>query len=157
MFSHINVGMGLMGIDKKWDRRFLNLAQLVASWSKDPSTQVGAVLVEQNRRVISVGFNGFPQAMPDTEALYANREEKYSRIIHAEVNALHFAGRLPKFTTLYTWPLLPCDRCVVQMIQAGVFHFIAPKPSADVIERWGAALFRTRSYITECNLTYEEM
>ena len=56
-----------------WDKRFLNLATEVASWSKDPSTQAGAVIVGPDKRIISVGFNGFPMGMPDTSALYEDR------------------------------------------------------------------------------------
>lgn len=134
---------------QKWDKRFLDLAALVASWSRDPSTKTGAVIVGPDKRVISVGFNGFPQGMPDHEEWYANREEKYSRIVHCEVNALIFAGHVPAESTLYTHPFLSCDRCVVQMLQAGIRRFVAPHPSADAVTRWGTAFDRTRRYIND--------
>lgn len=141
----------------KWDKRFLDLARLVSTWSKDPSTQTGAVIVGPDKRVISVGFNGFPAGMPDDDALYANREEKYSRVVHCEVNALIYAPSIPSGTTLYTFPFASCDRCVVQMLQAGIRHFVAPKPSEDALTRWAAAFERTRRYIWECNGTIEEV
>ena len=75
----------------KWDLRFLAEAKFVASFSEDPSTQTGALIVRPNRSVISQGFNGFPQNMPDIPEYYANRDEKYSRIVHCEVNALILA------------------------------------------------------------------
>jgi dCMP deaminase len=128
----------------------LKLAALVASWSKDPSTQTGAVIVGPDKRVISVGFNGFPTGMPDDDHLYANREEKYSRIVHCEVNALIFAGALPVGCTLYTYPFLSCDRCVVQMLQAGIRRFVAPQATPDQLTRWGPAFEKTRKYIAEC-------
>ena len=135
----------------KWTSRFLGLAEFVSGWSKDPSTKVGAVIVGENKAVISVGFNGFAASMPDDEELYANRDEKYSRIIHAEINALLFTGRpIPPGSTLYTWPVIPCDRCVVQMIQAGIKKFVAPKPTEDMNSRWGKALEKTRKYVKEC-------
>jgi dCMP deaminase len=134
----------------KWHLRFLELAKLVASWSKDPSTQVGAVIVSPGLRVVSVGFNGFPQEMPDRAEWLNNREEKYSRIIHGEMNALLFAPKVPEGCTLYTFPCLSCDRCVVHMIQAGIKQFVAPRPTDDMNSRWAASLNRTRQYIKEC-------
>ena len=68
---------------KKWDMRFLDMAKMVGSWSKDPSTQVGAAIVDNDRRVISVGYNGFPKGVADNERL-EDREEKYKMIVHAE-------------------------------------------------------------------------
>lgn len=134
-----------------WDQRFLDLATLVSGWSKDPSTKTGAVIVGPDRSVLSVGFNGFPKGMPDLPKLYENREEKYSRIIHAEVNALLYAGRpLHEGCTLYIAPFMPCDRCVVQMLQAGIKRFVAPIASGDKLERWGEAFQKTRRYINEC-------
>ena len=137
-------------MNDKWDRRFLELAKLVSGWSKDPSTKTGAVLTDGQKRVISLGFNGFPEYMSDDPALYANREEKYSRIVHCEVNALIYAERNVAGATLYTYPFLSCDRCAVQLLQAGVMRFVAPKATAEQLERWGAAFERTRRYIREC-------
>lgn len=133
------------------------MARLVSSWSKDPSTQAGAVIVDRSKRVISVGFNGFPRGMPDRAELYADRDEKYSRIIHAEINALTFARGPVCDATLYTWPFMCCDRCVVQMLQAGITGFVAPKPHADKLERWGQSFMRARQYINECSARYEEV
>lgn len=135
----------------KWDLFYLGMAQYVATASKDPSTKTGAVIVAANNSVISVGFNGFPQGMPDDEELYANREEKYSRIIHCEMNALLFANRkiLPEGCSLYTYPFISCDRCVVHMIQAGIRRYVAPSPTKDQAERWGESFAKTRKYILE--------
>src|SRR6266404_1646354 len=112
----------------KWDLRYLEMAKLVASWSKDPSTKAGAVIVRPDKSVLSVGFNGFPKTMPDNTEWYSNREEKYSRIVHCEINALIHSHELLTGYTLYTYPFLPCDRCCVQMIQAGIQRMIAPVP-----------------------------
>lgn len=133
----------------KWDIRYLQLAAHVASWSKDPSTQTGAVIVKPNKTVLSVGFNGFPQNMPDQGELYANREEKYSRIVHCEVNALILAEGSARGCTLYTWPFASCDRCCVQMLQAGITRFVYPSIPAHLVERWGKALDLTHKYIIE--------
>lgn len=108
-----------------WDRRFLQLAQFVSRWSKDPSTQVGAVIVRPDRTIASVGFNGFPKGVSDDPALYADREVKLERIVHAEINALIHANEPVKGYTLYTWPLPPCMRCTTQILQAGIERVVA--------------------------------
>lgn len=101
--------------------------------------------------MISVGFNGFPKGMPDDEALYADREEKLSRIIHCEMNALLYAERsIPSGSTLYTYPFISCDRCVVHMLQAGIRRFVAPSPTKAQVERWGDSFAKTRKYLLEC-------
>ena len=76
---------------EKWDRRYLDIAKSVSQWSKDPSTKVGAVLVRDNR-IVSVGYNGFPEGVDDSEERYNNRELKYDLVVHAEVNAIISAG-----------------------------------------------------------------
>lgn len=138
------------------DEHFVEMAKLVASRSKDAS-QVGAVIVDPKGRVISTGYNGFPRQMPDVPSLYADRPEKLSRIIHAEMNALIFAHRDVEGCTLYTWPLLSCDRCIVHMIQAGMTRYVASKCPDGWIERWERSLERTRSYIVECGCTFLEL
>lgn len=141
----------------KWDIRFLQMARLVSSWSKDPSTQTGAVITDSDNRLISTGFNGFPQSMLDRDDWYQNRDEKYSRIVHCEVNAMLFAGRRLDRCTLYTWPFASCDRCVVQMLQAGISRFVFPSPTEDALSRWGAAFEKTKTYVMECGATYEQL
>lgn len=133
----------------KWDLRFLELAKLVGSWSKDPSTKVGAVIVRPDKSVASVGFNGFPKAMIDSPEYYDNKEEKYSRIVHAEVNAMIHAMEAINGFTLYTYPFMPCDRCVVQMIQAGITRIVTPVAPDETLARWGAAFDKTRLYCDE--------
>lgn len=150
-YEHFNVSthMPTYALINKWDRRFIGMASLVSSWSKDPSTQTGAVIAH-GKRVVSVGFNGFPAGMPDDDFLYANREEKYSRIVHCEVNALIFAKEVPAGSTLYTYPFISCDRCVVQMLQAGIRRFVAPKATAEQLTRWADAFAKTKKYVQEC-------
>jgi dCMP deaminase len=143
-----------MNSHEKWDRRFLDLASLVASWSRDPSTQTGAVIVRPNKTICSVGFNGFPRQMPDDFALYQDREQKYSRIVHCEINSLIFAGESVEGYTLYTFPFASCDRCAVQMIQAGVARFVYPTLPDHLKERWGASLAKSEAYFAECGLEY---
>lgn len=125
----------------KWDARFIALSELVGSWSKDPSTKCGAVIVRPDNTVASVGYNGFPIGCSDATELYENRAEKYQRVIHAETNAvLHARERLDGYT-LYTTPgnpwCAPCDRCATVIIQSGikVVKFIYVEPN-EYTERW---------------------
>lgn len=140
----------------KWDLRFLKLAQHVAQWSKDPSTKVGAVIVGGRYRITSLGFNGFPQDMPDAVSKYLDRQEKYSRIIHAEINALLFAGQSVEGHTVYTWPMFCCDRCTVQLIQAGIYRFVAPYPTKRQLDRWGESIERAKGYVLDCHRVFQE-
>lgn len=141
----------------KWDLRYLNMARLVSTWSKDPSTQTGAVIVREDKSIASVGFNGFPRSMPDTPELYNNREEKYSRIVHCEMNALLFLSENVKNYTLYTWPFMSCDRCFVHMVQAGITRFVAPEATPELLTRWGDAFDRVRMYARETNVELIEV
>lgn len=128
----------------KWDQRFMDLAKFVATWSKDPSTQVGAVVANTHtKRVVSMGFNGFPTGVDDLQDRLDNREIKYEMIVHAETNALLFAGPAAEGCTLYVSPLAPCARCGVVIIQAGIKRVVAPFPDKKK-EPW-----KTQSVISE--------
>jgi dCMP deaminase len=141
-----------------WDEFYLGLAKKISERSKDPSTQVGAIIVRPDKSVCSVGFNGFPKKMEDKLEFYSNREEKYSRIIHAEINALTFSrDQSHEGYTLYTWPFLSCDRCFVQMVQAGIAKFVAPKATQDLISRWGTAIDKVKQYAKECEVEIIEL
>jgi dCMP deaminase len=140
-----------------WDRWFLGLAQYISTASKDPSTKTGAVIVRPDRSVASVGFNGFPRGMADFDVLYATREEKYSRVVHCEVNAVILAAGSVRGCTLYTYPFASCDRCVVQMLQAGLTRFVFPTPSDDALSRWADAFEKSKCYINECGAEYTEI
>jgi len=118
----------------KWDKRFLDLAKLCGSWSKDPSTQVGAVIVDGNNRIVSIGFNGFPQGVEDSEERLVDRERKYDIIVHAEANALMFANKSVEGCTLYTWPFQPCSRCAGLIIQSGITRIVSIKENNNLWE-----------------------
>ena len=105
-----------------WHHRFLKLAEHIATWSKDPSTKVGCVIVGSDREIRSTGFNGLPRGLEDTKERLNDREFKYPLICHAEENAIMHAARigvsLKGCTAYVTWP--PCTRCARSLIQAGV-------------------------------------
>jgi len=121
----------------KWHKRYINLAEYVAQWSKDPSTKTGAVLVRPDNTVVSIGFNGFPRGIEDKADLLYNREEKYKRVIHCEMNAiLNSVEKLDGYT-LYVWPCQSCERCAVHVIQAGITRVVSPYDvPVDMKSRW---------------------
>jgi len=109
------------------------MARLVSTWSKDPSTKVGAVIVDSDNTVISVGFNGLPRRIQDTDQRLNNRDIKLKMIIHAEINAIITAKRPLNGTTIYTYPFMSCSQCTGMIIQSGICRHISYKTNN---ERW---------------------
>lgn len=114
----------MVSLINKWDLRFLKLAHFVSQWSKDPSTKVGAVVVDDERRVLGIGYNGFPRGVADYPSRYDQRELKYDLIVHAEVNAI-LNSVACRGATLYTTPLFSCVRCAGLVIQSGVKRVVS--------------------------------
>jgi dCMP deaminase len=114
----------------------MKLAELVAGWSKDPSTKVACVLVKE-RRIISTGFNGFPKGINDDINRLMNREEKYELTIHAETNAIITAaihGVSTNGCSAYI-TMHPCSRCAAALINAGIKN-VYVKSWDTVPSRW---------------------
>lgn len=103
----------------KWNTRFFELAKHVATWSKDPRTKVGAVVVDDLNRIIGVGYNGFPRGVVDTPALYQDRESKLQRVVHAETNAILNSNTSVRGCKIYV-TLPPCNECAKIIIQSGI-------------------------------------
>lgn len=141
----------------KWDSRFLSLAKLVSTWSKDPSTQVGAAIVDIHKRIVSVGYNGLPSRIPDKEEYYSNRDLKYKMIVHGEINAILFSNRDLTDCTLYTYPFLPCSVCASIIIQSNICRVVAPKPSLDIEKRWGESLKLTKNSFNMAGVKWLEI
>ena len=106
-----------------WDEYFMGLAHLSAPRSKDPSTQVGACIVDGNNKVVSIGYNGFPRGCSDDEFPWEREggmlETKYAFVVHAEVNAILNSPRSLAGCTLYV-SLFPCNECAKAIIQSGI-------------------------------------
>jgi dCMP deaminase len=141
----------------KWDIRYVELARLVSTWSKDPSTQTGAVIVRPDNSVASIGYNGFPRGIEDSPERYEDRETKYSYIVHCEMNAVLSAHSAVKGNTLYTWPFLSCDRCAVHMIQAGITRVVAPNCPPDKSDRWDPILSESKRRFEEAGVEWIEI
>lgn len=132
----------------EWGNRFMQLAELVASWSKDPSTRVGAVIVDDNKIVRGLGFNGFPRGVRDEPERYACREIKYKLIVHAEPNALLNANGNIRGCTLYCTKH-PCSACAALVIQAGIRAVVCPD-GGD--ERWAEDQTLARNMFAEADV-----
>ena len=139
-------------INKNWDYRFLDMAKLISSWSKDPSTKVGAVIVDDDRRILSLGYNGFPIGISDNKRL-DNREMKYKMVVHAECNALLFSPKAPAGCTIYTHPFMPCPSCASMIIQTGITRVVS---LANVNDRWKDDFDLSRKMFKEAGVTLLE-
>jgi dCMP deaminase len=139
----------------KWDLRFLSLAKEVSTWSKDPHKKCGAIIVRPDKTIVSMGYNGFPKNMSDDPKLYENRQEKYSRIIHAEMNALLHTREDLKDYTMYTYPLGLCDRCCVHAIEKGITKFVFPRISSS--SKWIESINKTKKYCDDMYIPYVEI
>ena len=106
-----------------WDEYFMGLAHLSALRSKDPNTQVGAAIVDENHRVVSVGYNGFPTGVSDDEFPWSREGDvltsKYAFVVHAELNAILNSQRSVRGCTIYV-SLFPCNECAKAIIQSGI-------------------------------------
>lgn len=122
-------------MNKKWDNRFLEMAECISQWSKDPSTQVGCVIVDHNKIVVSVGYNGFPRGVADHQGRYDNRSIKYLLIQHAEANAVASAKEpLNGFTAYVTHH--PCSNCTGLLIQSGIGRIVTQEPNTEFAARF---------------------
>lgn len=137
----------------KWDARFMQMAQLVASWSRDPSTKVGCVIADDDHRIISVGFNGFAKGIKDDERLQ-DRDLKYKLIIHAEENALLHAQKDLKGATLYCYPFLPCASCASKIIQSGIKKVVA---TDHMPERWKESFELSKKVFEEAGVSVSKI
>ncbi|MET0103520.1 MAG: dCMP deaminase family protein [Sedimenticola sp.] len=140
----------------KWDTRFLGLAAHISAWSKDPSSQVGAVITDGNR-IVSLGYNGFAAGVVDAPDRLEDRNTKLNLTIHAEENAMIFAKRdLTDCTVYVTHP--PCPRCASKLIQEEVAKIVSIAPSDDFLSRWADDLELSMQMYREAGVeftTYE--
>lgn len=134
-----------------WHVRFLNLAEHISTWSKDPSTKVGAVIVNPKKIVVGMGYNGFPRGVDDSPNRLNDRELKYPRIVHAELNAILNASAPLEGCAIYVYPTLmipaACPNCAQAIIQSGIKEIICWN-SDNLQDRWhdlseiSASMFR---------------
>lgn len=142
--------------DWTWDRRFIRLAKEYSTWSKDPSTQVGAVAVDpKTKRVLSGGYNGFPRGIEDTEERLNNRDLKHSLVVHAEMNLIYNATRSGvslEGAHLYVWGLPVCSECAKGIIQTGISTVFVAESCVDLKPFWTDSWNRTKEMCNEAGI-----
>ena len=109
-----------------WDNRWLEIAQLISTWSKDPSTKIAAIAVK-DKRLIATGYNGFPRNIEDLNDRWSNKEEKYKYVVHAEMNCIYNANyhnQSLKGSTMYVVGLPVCHECAKGIVQVGVTRVV---------------------------------
>lgn len=140
---------------EKWDLRFLELAKFISGWSKDPSTKIGAVIVDKDKRsVVSLGYNGFAKGVVDSDERLNNRDLKYKIVCHGEMNAILFAKRDLTGCTLYTYPFGCCSNCSSYVIQTGISRVVFP--STDNI-RWKESIDLSKKIFEESGVIWQEI
>lgn len=126
-------------MNRKWDIRHLRLCQEIATWSKDASTKVGALIVREGKFPVSWGYNGPAKSIPDDHDFLLDREKKLMLTVHAEVNSILNAGQSLKGCTFYaTRP--PCSNCASQIVQTGIARVVWIRPDPEFAARWAASL-----------------
>lgn len=106
-----------------WDTYFISLAHLSSMRSKDPNTKVGAVIVDEMNRIVSIGYNGMPRGCSDEDFPWEREGDflntKYAYVVHAELNAILNSPRPVNGCTIYV-SLFPCNECAKAIIQSGI-------------------------------------
>ena len=138
----------------KWDARFLELARTLASWSKDPGTGCGAVVV-RDRRILGTGYNGLPAGIEDRYERLMDRELKLKLTLHAEDNAILNAIVPVRGATIYVWPMPPCAHCAARIIQVGITRVVAAEPQPEQAERWHQSLRLSAEVLHEAGVSLE--
>ncbi|MBO7676868.1 MAG: dCMP deaminase family protein [Erysipelotrichaceae bacterium] len=120
-----------------WDEYFMGLSHLSALRSKDPNTQVGACIVDQENKVVSIGYNGMPRGCSDQEFPWERDggflDTKYAFVVHAELNAILNSIRSVKDCTIYV-SLFPCNECAKAIIQSGIKKVVYESDKYDGID-----------------------
>ena len=139
-----------------WGDKYIHLAKEISTWSKDPSTQVGAVVIGEHGQLLSQGYNGFPRGIKDSEERLNNRERKYELVVHAEMNAIYNAslnGVSLKGSTLYVYGLPICNECAKGIIQVGIQKVVAMRPEKYNIA-WEESINNARNLFSEADVMY---
>ncbi len=145
-----------MRIKSHWHQRYLDLAKYISQWSKDPSKQIGAVVIGSAGQVLTQGYNGFPRGIEDRESDYTDREIKYTKVVHAEMNAIYNASRTGvslEGSTMYVYGLPVCNECAKGIIQVGIKHIVMKKTYDNSESRWKDSCTLAEQLLTEADVT----
>lgn len=142
-----------------WNERFIELATLIGSWSKDPSRKIGAVIVDKDNRIVSTGFNGFARNILDDQMRLNDKDTKRSLMLHAEENAILYAKQDLTNCKLYISGLPPCIHCASMIIQSGIktVYFKNLREDKSVSEFWQKNLETSKNLLNEANVELIEL
>jgi dCMP deaminase len=143
-------------MSKNWSERYIHLAKEISTWSKDPSTKVGAVVIGKDGQVLSQGYNGFPRGIQDSKKRFENKKIKYELVVHAEMNSIYNAsltGVSLKGSTLYVYGLPICNECAKGIIQVGIKRVIATRPKVYNSD-WNKSIEQAKQLFNEAEIMY---
>ena len=139
-----------------WDEYFMGLAHLSALRSKDPNTQVGACIVDNEHKVVSIGYNGMPRGCDDESMPWQREggflETKYAYVVHAELNAILNSPRSLKDCTIYV-SLFPCNECAKAIIQSGIKKVIYESDKYATADN----VIASKKMLNEAGVTLEQL
>lgn len=141
----------------KWENRFINMAREISFWSKDPTRQIGAIAIDANKRVLSMGYNGFPRGISDLPERYNDRPTKYKYVVHAEMNCIYNAthnGTSLNGAKLYVWGLPVCSECAKGIIQVGIKEVIW-STDRKVTDIWLESMKITNELFSESGINFK--
>ena len=152
----------------KWDYRFFRICDEVASWSKDPSTGFGAIIVDKYNRILGTGYNGFPRKVEYNDASRLERPKKYNFMVHAEANVVVQVGfERARGCRMYLSSIpprncsIPCCGCAGLIIQAGIVEVICKTSDffmdASIKSTWRDGLIFAKEQLSEAGVILREL
>ena len=140
----------------KWDEKYIDLARYFSTWSKDPNTKVGAVVIGKQGQILAQGYNGFPRGVLDTKERLEEREVKLKYVVHAEQNCIYNAshhGASLHGSTLYVHGLPVCNECAKGVVQVGIKRVVMKFP-AEISASWDESFFYSSSMFKEAGVAF---
>lgn len=132
------------------------MAKEVSSWSRDPSSKIGATVVSPKNIILATGWNGFPRNIKDTDERLNNREIKYKYTVHAEMNCIYnacYTGNSLDNSSLYVYGLPTCSKCCLGVVQSGI-NKVYMMYKKNIAEKWQEEFKFTESVFNEANVEY---
>lgn len=141
-----------------WDKKYIRLAREISTWSKDPSTCIGAVAVGEKGQLLAQGYNGFPRGIEDSQERLNNRKEKYKYVVHAEMNCIYNAtynGVSLNGSTIYIYGLPVCSECAKGLIQVGIKRVVSTPITDATPDKWVESTKLTKEIFEEAGVEYD--
>lgn len=139
-----------------WNKRFIEAAKLISTWSKD-SHKIGAIIVNENKQIISAGYNGFAKGIKDTNSRLNDKALKRELVLHAEENAILNSVRSTKDCIIYIYGYPPCVHCTNLIIQAGIKTICFYNPNDSISDYWKENLKLAKKLTREAKIDYIDL